>query len=154
MLPNAARLRLSWKNRRFTRYAPASRFFANTLESFGLFRASEDRDLSRHVIDVACALRTLSRWRRFSMDQSQIAKMLASPRIVDDRASSGGPSSVERLTARKPGPRIAQRSVTMDCQIRNQHVRYREHIFLRENCCCCAVKQMCASIWSSTGCMV
>jgi len=52
---------------------------------------SEDRDLSRHVIDVACAVRTSSRWRRFSMDQSQISKMLASPRIVDDRARSGGP---------------------------------------------------------------
>ena len=51
---------------------------------------SEDRDLSRHVIDVACAVRTSSRWRRFSMDQSQISKMLASPRIVDDRARSGG----------------------------------------------------------------
>jgi hypothetical protein len=54
---------------------------------------------------------------------------------------SAGPSGVERLTARKPGPRIAQRSVTMDCPIRNNHVRYREHIFLRENRCCCAVKQ-------------
>ena len=42
--------------------------------------------------------------------------------------SSAGPSGVERLTARKPGPRIAQRSVTMDCQIRNHHVRYREHV--------------------------
>jgi len=84
---------------------------------------SEDRYLSRHVIDVACAVRTSSRWRRFSMDQSQISKMLASPRIVDDRARSGGLSGVERLTARKPGSRIAQRSVPMDCQIRNHHVR-------------------------------
>lgn len=68
---------------------------------------SEDRDLFQHVIDVACAVRTLSRWRRSSMDRSRISKMLASPRIVDDRARSGGPSDVERLTARKLGPRSA-----------------------------------------------
>lgn len=55
------------------------------------------------------------------------------------RARSGGPSDVERLPARKPGPRSAS-DVTMDCQIRNHHVRYREHVFLREHCCCCAVK--------------
>jgi hypothetical protein len=37
---------------------------------------------------------------------------------------------------RRRGGQVRTRSVTMDCEIRNHHVRYREHIFVRENCCC------------------
>ena len=52
---------------------------------------SEDRDLSRHVIDVACAVRTRAVGDDLQWIDLRLAKMLASPRIVDDRARSGGP---------------------------------------------------------------
>jgi len=68
------------------------------------------------------------------------------PRIVDDRARSGGPSGVERLTARKPGPRIAQRSVTMVPNQKSSRALSRTHFLERELLLLCRQRNVCIDL--------
>jgi hypothetical protein len=97
---------------------------------------SVDRALFQQVIDAACAVRTSVLWRWSSKGRSLIAKKFASQRIDDYFARAGVPFGGITFNRWKTRSAQRKRSVTMDSEIRNDHVHYREQIFLRENSCC------------------